>query len=119
MARKPPPTYANMTLAPTVAPVAILSFPSQSAGLENASRQQQEGRRTLKEASAHLMLYVHPDAAKALKRYAVDQNAKVHDLLLEAVEDWFKRHGLREAVRADTGRVPRTRSEGPLPDTGI
>jgi hypothetical protein len=41
---------------------------------------------------------------KALKRYAVDQNTKVHSLLIEAVEDWFKRHGLREPVRADTGR---------------
>jgi hypothetical protein len=50
------------------------------------------------------MLYLHPDAAKALKRYAVDQNAKVHDLLLEAVEEWFRRHGLRETVRAETGR---------------
>jgi hypothetical protein len=34
----------------------------------------------------------------------VDQNAKVHDLLLEAVEEWFRRHGLRETVRAETGR---------------
>jgi hypothetical protein len=50
------------------------------------------------------MLYIHPDASKALKRYALDQNTKVHDLLLEAVEDWFRRHGLRERVRAQTGR---------------
>jgi len=103
MARKPaPPSYANMTLAPVAAelppaPHAVSPLP--------ALRHRGEGGRTLKEASAHLMLYVHPDAAKALKRYAVDQNAKVHDLLLEAVEDWFRRHGLREPVKADTGRA--------------
>jgi hypothetical protein len=57
------------------------------------------------------MLYLHPDAARALKRYAVDQNAKVHDLLLEAVEEWFRRHGLREPVRAETGRT-RSAEEG-------
>jgi hypothetical protein len=58
------------------------------------------------------MLYLHPDAAKALKRYAVDQNTKVHDLLLEAVEDWFRRHGLREPVRADTRRTRPTDDGG-------
>ena len=55
------------------------------------------------------MLYLHPAAAKALQRYALDQSmpgrkVKVHDLLLEAVEDWFRRHGLREPVRAKTRR---------------
>jgi len=50
------------------------------------------------------MLYLHPDAAKALKRYALDQNVKVHDLLIEAVEVWFRAHGLKEQVRAETVR---------------
>ncbi|HUB50107.1 MAG TPA: hypothetical protein VMB73_34480 [Acetobacteraceae bacterium] len=109
MARKPPPSYANMTLAPAAAPTEVP--PSAEAHPAAALLRRGEGGRTLKEASAHLMLYVHPDAAKALKRYAVDQNAKVHDLLLEAVEDWFRRHGLREPVRAETGRA-RSAGEG-------
>jgi hypothetical protein len=50
------------------------------------------------------MLYLHPAAAKALKRYALEQNVKVHDLLIEAVENWFQTHGLKEQVRADTAR---------------
>ena len=67
------------------------------------------GGQTLKDISAHLMLYLHPNAAKALQRYALEQSApgrkvKVHDLLIEAVEDWFRRHGLREPVRAKAGR---------------
>src|SRR3954463_10236640 len=62
------------------------------------------GGRTLKEVSAHIMTYIHPDAAKALKRYAVENNCKVHDLCVEAFEDWFRAHGLREKVRAEPRR---------------
>src|SRR4051794_13706383 len=104
MARRPaPPSYANMALAP-LAPSEVASDPQADHSVLPSAPPKQAGR-TLKEASAHLMLYLHPDAAKALKRYAVDQNAKVHDLLTEAVEDWFRRHGLRERVRAETVRT--------------
>ena len=103
MARKPPPpSYANMALGPATAPAAPIQAPEPANSHPAATRR--PAGRTLKEASAHLMLYVHPDASKALKRYALDQNTKVHELLLEAVEDWFRRHGLRETVRAETGR---------------
>jgi hypothetical protein len=50
------------------------------------------------------MTYIHPNAAKALKRYAVENNCKVHDLCVEAFEDWFRAHGLREKVRAEPKR---------------
>jgi hypothetical protein len=104
MARKPaPPSYANMELAPVSVPTRAPPMSASATSVAPALRRG-EGARTLKEASAHLMLYLHPDAARALKRYAVDQNAKVHDLLLEAVEEWFRRHGLREPVRVETSR---------------
>jgi hypothetical protein len=61
--------------------------------------------RTLKEVSAHIMTYIHPDAAKALKRYAVENNCKVHDICLEALENWFRAHGLREKVRAEPRKI--------------
>lgn len=112
MARKPPPSYPNMSLAPAEPSPVPPQAEAAPATTSAAPRRRGEGGRTLKEASAHLMLYLHPDAAKALKRYAVDQNAKVHDLLLEAVEDWFRRHGLREPVRAETSRARPTDAEG-------
>ena len=114
MARKSaPPSYANMTLTPPVTlPAAELPPEPPATGALAPARTAGEGSRTLKQVSAHLMLYLHPDAAKALKRYAVDQNAKVHDLLLEAVEEWFRRHGLRERVRADTGRMATGKRRG-------
>lgn len=56
-------------------------------------------RNKMRDDAAPVTLYLHPDARKALKRYALEQDLKVHDLLLEAVEDWFRSHGLGERVR--------------------
>ena len=53
----------------------------------------------MRDDAAPVTLYLHPDARKALKRYALEQDLKVHDLLLEAVEEWFRSHGLGERVR--------------------
>ena len=53
----------------------------------------------MREEAAPVTLYLHPDARKVLKRYAFEQEVKVHDLLLEAVEEWFRSHGLREQAR--------------------
>ena len=41
---------------------------------------------------------------EGVEAYALDQNAKVHDLLIEGVEVWFRAHGLKEQVRAETVR---------------
>jgi hypothetical protein len=109
MAPKPPASYAAFELNPEPPPpetelpkrepeVAPAATPRRSRNSAQVTG------RTLKEASAHVMTYVHPDAAKALKRYAVENNCKVHDLCLEAFENWFKAHGLREKVRAEPKR---------------
>lgn len=100
MPLKPPKTYAALELDPE---------PASAAEPEPAAPQTQPpkgrgGGRTLKEVSAHIMTYIHPDAAKALKRYAVENNCKVHDLCVQAFEDWFRAHGLREKVRAEPRR---------------
>jgi hypothetical protein len=104
MARKAPVSYAAMELAAPPEPEA----PQQPDPITQPSAQPPPApvppkaeSRTLKEASAHIMTYVHPDAAKALKRYAVENNCKVHDICLEALESWFRAHGLRERVRAE------------------
>jgi hypothetical protein len=97
MAAKPP-AYANVELAP-IAPPALVPAPMQVVAQTTAKRGRPATGRTLKDVSAPVMLYLHPAGAKALKRYAVDQNTKVHSLIIEAVEAWFKSHGLREPVR--------------------
>ena len=102
MAKNPPVTYAAVELHE--APLATPQRPAATP--EPAAAAQRRGRppvpQTLKEASAPVMLYLHPTGLKALKRYALDQNTKVHSLLLEAVEAWFRSHGLREPVRVQT-----------------
>ena len=59
---------------------------------------------TLKKSAAQLVLYINPAAAKALKLYAGTNDVKVHDLIIEALEDWVARKGLREQVRATVRR---------------
>ena len=101
MARKPPVSYAAVELEPIEEPATRQS----AAEPEAAPAPERHGRRpTLKEAAAPVMLYLDPAALKALKRYALDQNTKVHSLLLDAVEAWFKSHGLRGPVRVQTAR---------------
>jgi len=110
MAKKPP-SYENMVLgpienapaAPVAAEVAAQMVPAEAPDTPPHPAPRPRGR-TLKDVADPVMIYLNPAAVKALKRYALDQNTKVHSLLLEAIEDWFKRHGLREPVRADTGR---------------
>jgi hypothetical protein len=113
MARKPPVSYAAMELGPPEPPPAPQEpTPAIGAGEGHQApaptvptpRSRIESR-TLKEVSAHIMTYIHPDAAKALKRYAVENNCKVHDICVEALENWFRAHGLREKVRAEPRKM--------------
>jgi hypothetical protein len=106
MARKPPVSYAAMELdRPELPPPAVQPEPASVA--VPVAQPVRAGGKTLKEASAHLMTYVHPDAAKALKRYAVENNCKVHDICIEALQAWFDSHGLREKVKAEPKRSER------------
>ena len=102
MARNSIVSYAGLSLGTDQGHGGVAPTPEAMPLPER--RVERPGGRTLKEASAQIMLYLHPDAAKALKRYALDQNVKVHDLLIEAVEVWFRAHGLKEQVRAETVR---------------
>jgi hypothetical protein len=96
MAKKP--DYGNLTLEP---PESEAPAPATVA---RARSEKPERGRTLKEAATQTVIYLHPAAAKALKRYALEQDKKPHDLLIEALEAWFKSHGLQGPVRAETAR---------------
>jgi hypothetical protein len=96
MAKKP--DYGNLTLEP---PETDAPAPAAVTGARN---EKSVRGRTLKEASTQTVMYLHPAAAKALKRYALEQDRKPHDLMIEALEAWFKSHGLQGPVRAETAR---------------
>lgn len=76
---------------------------------EYAPQPERAAEESLKEASAHRMVYLHPEAAKAIDRYALEQTThkrkvKPHDLMIEAVEMWLKSKGIDVPVRAKERR---------------
>jgi hypothetical protein len=44
------------------------------------------------------------NARATAPRRAVENNCKVHDICVDALENWFRAHGLREKVRAEPRR---------------
>ena len=100
MSRKPP-SISYDTLS--IGPASDKPAPAQQVPQTPTAGAHRPARTTMRQEAAPVTLYLHPDARKALKRYAFEQDVKVHDLLLEAIEDWFHNHGLREQVRVARG----------------
>lgn len=110
MARKPPaPSYAKFALDPLVADKPVPDLKHSGAAAAGPLPQEGATGQTLKQVAKTHLLYLHPAASKQLQRYAVDQSGdteiKVHDLLIEAIQDWFDKHGLRGPIRALPQRV--------------
>jgi hypothetical protein len=96
--------YANLQLTPAPAGRSVggpASNVSSSKRMETP--QSRAGRprmaRTVREAAKAYPLYLHPAAHKALKVYAAESGRKMHDLMVEAVEEWFAKHGISQPVR--------------------
>ena len=70
---------------------------------------QGRGRRPLEEAADPSVLYLHPVGKKNLRLYAVERGVKVHDLLLEAIEEWAAAKGLAGPWRVPSAGPPRRR----------
>ena len=66
-------------------------------------------RRPMESKADPTILYLHPDGKYELKRYALARGpkVKVHDLLLEAVEEWAQRHGIVAPFRVPSARPRR------------
>jgi hypothetical protein len=59
----------------------------------------------LKDVAQSILLYVSPEAHKQLLMYSVQQSShrnrvRVHDCIIEALENWFREKGLAGPVRA-------------------
>lgn len=106
MARKPAPpiSYGDDVALPAAAakpPARPTAQPETfPAGVLEQGR---GGRRPILDKSAPTLVYVHPAGKHQLRSYAVAQGlkVKVHDLLLEALEEWGEKRGL-----AGPWRVP-------------
>ncbi len=66
-------------------------------------------RRPMESRSDPTVLYLHPDGKYELKRYALARGAKVkvHDLIIEAIEEWGERHGISAPFRVPSQKPRR------------
>jgi hypothetical protein len=55
------------------------------------------------------ILYLHPEGKYELKRFALalGPKVKVHDLLMEAIEEWAQRKGIAAPMRVPSERPRR------------
>jgi hypothetical protein len=117
---KPPVSYGNaLKLTPLPAdpvteaperPVQKIE-PSSLPSQPEASKIALAGRRRPMESrSDPTVLYLHPDGKYELKRYALARGpkVKVHDLIMEAVEEWAQRHGIAAPFRVPSERPRRS-----------
>ena len=63
-------------------------------------------RRPMETKSDPTIVYLHPDGKYEMKRYALERGpkVKVHDLLIEAIEEWAERHGINGPFRVPSER---------------
>jgi hypothetical protein len=107
---KPPVSYGNTVKLTTAEDAAaketVLGSPEaiQAPGATSAGR-----RRPMESRSDPTVLYLHPDGKYELKRYALARGpkVKVHDLIMEAVEEWGERHGITAPFRVPSERPRR------------
>ncbi len=111
MAKKPAMTFDHLTLVePSASTQSSERTNTQTDTQESPHAGDQASRvvgEYLKEASAHRMVYLSPEAAKAIDRYALEasthkRKVKPHDIMLEAVQDWLDKHGMQVKARAPT-----------------
>ena len=67
-------------------------------------------RRPMESRSDPTVLYLHPDGKYELKRYALalGPKVKVHDLIMEALEEWAARHGITAPFRVPSEKSRRS-----------
>jgi hypothetical protein len=112
---KPPVSYGNAVklTRPADAPLPEATAPAP-ADPPRAAPPVTEGqgarRRPMESKADPTILYLHPDGKYELKRYALARGpkVKVHDLLLEALEEWAERHGITAPMRVPSERPRRS-----------
>jgi hypothetical protein len=110
---KPPISYGNtVKLAPPAAEAAAVETPPTAPAVAPSSPPAGQGtrRRPMESKADPTILYLHPDGKYELKRYALARGpkVKVHDLLLEALEEWAERHGITAPMRVPSERPRRS-----------
>jgi hypothetical protein len=104
MARRPPPVaYGDELTLPGAAGPAAEPPASQAVVADEPADDERGRRRPILDKSAPTLVYVHPSGKHQLRQYAVAQGlkVKVHDLMVEALEEWAAKRGLAGPWRVE------------------
>jgi hypothetical protein len=98
---KPPTSYGSQVKLKASEPEPSLPEEAEEPTPEPAAR-----RRPMETKSDPTIVYLHPDGKYELKRYALARGpkVKVHDLLIEAIQEWAERKGLAGPFRVPSER---------------
>lgn len=101
MARKAPISYDNLILGSQEASPASTTKPELKPEIER----HEPTSELLRDIAQQYVLYLHPAAHKTIARYALEQSGhrnkiRPHDIIINAIEDFFEKHGLQGPVRA-------------------
>jgi len=99
MARKAPVSYDNLILGSQEAILEPSTKPEPEIG------RQEPASELLRDIAQQYVVYLHPAAHKTIARYALEQSGhrskiRPHDIIINAIEDFFEKHGLQGPVRA-------------------
>jgi hypothetical protein len=109
MARKAPPPVsygAELEIPGSATPPPALPPPAEAVATPPVP---QSTRRPILDKSDPTIVYLDPRGKHQLRQYAVSQGLKVrvHDLLLEAIEEWGERRGLPGPFRSPNSKPRR------------
>jgi hypothetical protein len=115
MAKAPPVSYGGtVKLAPDPAEPPLEAAPPAAAPISAPQNGAGEGpyvgrRRPMESKSDPTIVYLHPEGKYELKRFALalGPKVKVHDLLMEAIEEWAQRKGIAAPMRVPSERPRR------------
>lgn len=111
MARRPGPPISygdDVALPGAVAPL-VVERAQPDTDATSAVEIERTGRRPILDKSAPTLLYLHPAGKHQLRQYAVSSGlkVKVHDLLVEALEEWGNKRGLAGPWRVEHSKPRR------------
>lgn len=103
---KPPTRYGAQVKLKAAEQEATAAPAASAAGLDNGPATR---NRPMETKSDPTIVYLHPDGKYELKRYALAKGpkVKVHDILIEAIEEWAERHGIASQFRVPSQRPRR------------
>lgn len=115
MAKAPPISYGgSVKLAPPNSAERPPETAASPRAVEIPQGREGEGaypsrRRPLETKSDPTIVYLNPEGKYELKRFALalGPKVKVHDLLIEAIEEWAQRKGIAAPMRVPSERPRR------------